>query len=47
MVQKAKQDGADFVKVQKRNVEKFYTLEQLDSSMILHLEKHLEIIEIN
>lgn len=31
MVKKAKIDGADLVKVQKRNVEKFYTPEQLDS----------------
>jgi len=31
MVKKAKLDGADFVKVQKRNVEKFYTSEQLES----------------
>ena len=31
MVKKAKQDGADFVKVQKRNVDKFYTSEQLES----------------
>lgn len=32
MVKKAKMDGADLVKVQKRNVDTFYTAEQLNSS---------------